>query len=94
MNYPKPQTYRSKKYLSYIRSLACVICDSPGAHAHHTVTGGKGLKGSDFKTVPLCIHHHIEVHGTGKDTFQEKYNIDFKDIIIKNLEDYIMGINE
>lgn len=54
---------RDEKYLSYIRTMPCVLCGTPhNIHAHHTETGGTGIKGSDMSAVPLCGRCHDEVH--------------------------------
>ena len=51
-----------------------------------------GLKGSDYRAIPLCSGlqgHHRMCHDIGKKTFYEKYNIDVQEEIIKNLEGYL-----
>ena len=64
---------RSDTYLAYIRTLGCIICDMP-AEPHHIDTGGIGMKGSDYLTVPLCRRHHDEA-GQNKVNFERWYGI-------------------
>ena len=62
---PKPKTFRSKKYLAFIRSKPCCVCAAhPPSQAHHeSITGrGMGIKCSDIETVPLCATCHGECH--------------------------------
>jgi len=86
MQYPKQKREQDKKYLEYIRSLPCVVCDMPG-EPHHVVS--RKAYGSDYKAIPLSREYHSECHSIGKNTFQERYNLDFNEIIIKNLIGYI-----
>ena len=54
---------RDNNYLEFIRTLPCLMCGDPhNIHAHHTKTGGMGIKASDYTAVPLCPHCHNEVH--------------------------------
>lgn len=84
----KSPPYRSEKYKKFIREQPCMICGIP-SEPHHTEKAGTGLKGSDYATVNLCTIHHQELHQNGRDTFQHKYRIDFKDIIIRLLSMYV-----
>jgi len=77
MEAQKVKIPRSEEYLNWIRAKKCIVCFGSPSHAHHTETGGTGLKGSDYSAVPLCRLHHREVHDMGKVTFQEEYEIDF-----------------
>lgn len=75
------------------RTLACVVCwrphDSPvrsiawfdrrrpnRSDPHHIVSRGAG--GTDRDCVPLCRHHHDEIHRIGRDTFQERHGVDLR----------------
>ena len=83
---------RSKKYLDHIKKQACTVrgeCVGDIA-AHHMETGGKGIKCSDFKTLPLCMRHHAELHSTGRRSFVRKYDIDEYFEQAKHLENYIL----
>lgn len=57
--------YRSEKYLAYIRSLPCCVCDRPDTQAHHTEAGGVAMKGSDLSCIPLCPICHAKAHAEG-----------------------------
>ena len=51
----KPSTPRNKKYLAWIRTLPCCLCGRPqDVQAHHSESGGMGIKGSDYSALPLC----------------------------------------
>ena len=86
------KTYRSKKYLAFVRTLPCTVpiamCQGPVA-AHHTETGGVGMKGPDLSCVPLCALHHQEIHSQGRITFQEKHSLDIQLSNLKVLRQYI-----
>jgi len=87
---------KDNHYLTYIRSQPCLITGRTPSTPHHTVTKGAG--GSDYLTVPLTEPYHTDlnqgVHGIGRETFQERHNIDFKDEIIRLLIGYIRGNHE
>lgn len=66
----KQKTPRDKKYLKFVKKYPCCACGwRPNnhllVHAHHTETGGMGIKGSDYSAVPLCFICHDKVHKTG-----------------------------
>ena len=71
---------RDSKYISWIKANPCIICGYPFSDPHHSSTGGKGTKASDYTCLPLCHKHHQEIHQIGKQTFQAKYNINFKEV--------------
>jgi len=76
--YPKAIREVDKKHLSRIRKLPCIVKNSEcfgSIVAHHTDSVGSG--GSDLDAVPICVGHHTELHFIGRDTFQEKYGINF-----------------
>jgi hypothetical protein len=63
---------RDEEHLALIRQCPCLLCEASPArtpiHAHHLrCLGRKGLgqKVSDYHTVPLCWHHHDEIHRVG-----------------------------
>lgn len=81
LKFQKQKPDRDNKYLSWIRSLPCLICRLPApSQSHHSSTGGKGTKASDYTCLPLCHMHHQLVHIWGKQTFQKEFNIDFKSV--------------
>lgn len=65
----KVKPARDKKYLAFIRSLPCLVCQRPGpSDPHHEQEKGHGTmagKCSDYRTVPLCHTHHRERHDKG-----------------------------
>ncbi len=86
------KTPRDEDYLDYIRGLPCTVCKQP-SEPHHTGGGGMGLKGADYRTIPLCgglQGHHRQCHDIGKKTFYVKHNIDVQEEIIRNLERYLV----
>lgn len=76
---PKPQTLRAPKYLAFIRRQGCCICQRP-AEAHHTETGGVGMRGSDLSCIPLCRAHHMEYHDKGRRSWQVLHNATLAEI--------------
>ena len=66
MDFSKPVKWRSKEYLSFIRSLPCCVCGlMPGGIAHHeSVLGEKGIgtKPGDEQSLPICPRDHTLYH--------------------------------
>ena len=60
----KLKTFRDAKYLKWLRNQPCVVCQNPDTEAHHTTTGGMGIKGADDRAIPLCHYHHHDLHKT------------------------------
>lgn len=62
----KPKVDRDLSYRSWVSTLPCLLCGTPGPnHAHHTASHGMAIKGSDYSCIPLCPKHHTEIHNTG-----------------------------
>jgi len=59
---PKHKTFRSKKYLDFIRGKPCCNCYRPAPSDPHHVrfdgNGGTSLKPPDTCTIPLCRECH------------------------------------
>lgn len=57
----KIKPYRSEKYLAFVRSHPCVICNKK-AEAHHVRRlywgAGTSIKPHDYVTIPLCPGCH------------------------------------
>jgi hypothetical protein len=88
VEYPKPKTFRSKKYLDFIRSKPCFVCGKPGpSDPHHENFGfcGSGMKAPDTYTVPLCREHHSVRHSEGGRIFPQEVEW----AVIKYLTEYI-----
>lgn len=65
MKKPKLQRWESEKYLSWVKSQPCCICNSIAHDAHHLIghgQGGMGTKAHDLFTIPLCRVHHDALH--------------------------------
>lgn len=66
---PKPKTFRSPKYLAWLRTQPCAWCGRPApSEAAHMGGGGKGIKGPDNLAIPLCggpngCHAYSHRHG-------------------------------
>jgi hypothetical protein len=61
-----PDRLRSSPYLRHIRSKPCLVCGDK-AEAHHlnfAQPRAMGKKNGDQWTVPLCHHHHMEMHNS------------------------------
>ena len=76
---------KSPKYLNFIRSLPCVICNDPtttdAAHVRCIASCGVGLKPPDEGfTLPLCGAHHREQHSRGERLWWDSKNLDPKEI--------------
>lgn len=72
----KPSRVIDERYLDYVRTLPCLLCQGIPSEAHHIQSRGAG--GSDRGTVPLCRRHHQQVHRQGKTKVAEQYgNIDW-----------------
>ena len=71
---PQQPRIRCEKFLTWVRTHPCCVCDSSGpSEAHHVYTGGMGLKTHDFHTIPLCTQHHREWHDRGQETFMKNH---------------------
>lgn len=81
MKCPKLFTYRSKKYLEWIRGKPCEVCGGK-AEAHHVRRlrwgAGTSTKPHDYVCVSRCREHHNPEY---------EYQIEFE--IIDNLMAYI-----
>ena len=72
--FPKPKTYRSERYLDFVREHTCLMCGAPSnclkkpennIAAHHESLGMnyQGGKPPDTHAVPLCHRCHQKRHG-------------------------------
>lgn len=95
--FPKPKRYENEEYKEFIRNRACCVprCNRKNrlgpnrgkVDPHHTKSKGSG--GSDLTCVPACDFHHTESHTIGQVTFQKKYGVDFKEVQISCLQQFI-----
>lgn len=96
MNF-KQKTYRSEKMLQFTREQACGICGASPCDPHHVKGkcgsgGGMGIKPHDYRVVPLCHFHHMELHDKGGSTFCARHNYSFEQARMKNLVAYLMKL--
>lgn len=59
----KEARWRSPKYLAWVRTLPCCVCNATGGVAAHHLTGmynasGMGLKAPDSLAMPACDPHN------------------------------------
>ncbi len=71
MKFPKSRTFRSRKFLDFVRSLECFCCGAPPpSEASHYggkgKSGGMGLKADDLFTAPMCRACHQHWHDSGR----------------------------
>src|SRR3990167_6612166 len=92
--FPKPTRVELPDYLAFVRLHHCVIKGCwKKSQASHVVFDGQGKEGSkvdDTQTVPKCDGHHREYHRVGRDRFEAKYGLNFYQIIINLLTEYIV----
>jgi hypothetical protein len=92
----KSKRYKNEAYKEYVKQQPCcvtgmmIVNEATGiteSDPHHTESKGSG--GSDLSCVPLLHELHQESHSIGQDTFQEKYNVNFKEVRLRLLEKWI-----
>ena len=78
MNEKMAAAYHSVERIQWVRRLACVVpgCETRPAENHHTRAGGMGMKAHYSTIVPLCHHHHQQLHTIGVLTFERRYGLD------------------
>lgn len=81
----KQKTPRNKKYLDWIKTIPCCICLKPPLSDPHHVNedgkGGKGIKCSDYRAIPLCHKCHVDIHQLGKRSFAVEHAANYEDLI-------------
>ena len=86
----KKTTYRSKGYMDFTRQQDSPISKKSPCDPHHIITGGMGIKNTDLCCIPLDhLSEHVEIDALGDESFQKKYNVNFRDILIVNLMRYV-----
>lgn len=73
VGFPKPVTFRSKRWLQAVSALDCVICGKhgPSQSAHVNEDKGMGIKTHDCWTAALCPECHSRIDH-GKDMTREE----------------------
>jgi len=63
---------RDRLYLAWLRQLPCMVCGDmwQTREAAHGPVNGMSQKGPDDEAVPLCAHHHREMHVRGWPAFE------------------------
>ena len=85
----------SPAYLSWIRTLPCLVqdrnwfCWGP-IDPHHVGHNGHG-RDNDYNAVPLCRRHHDLAHDLGRQPFEERFNLSFA-AAIQGLNDEWPGV--
>jgi len=87
---PKIQPYRNKKYLDWVALQPSVISGKPADEGHHIKGHGYGgsVKPSDVFTFPLTREEHTEFHNIGWCSWEDKYNVDQRDLVLQTIEKY------
>ena len=78
MSLDKHPRIESRKYLDWVATLPCADCKVADGTvvAHHLkgiyspLSGGAGVKASDYFTMPLCYKHHTAIHNGDKDLLE------------------------
>jgi hypothetical protein len=97
---------RDENYLSFIRSLPCLVCGRPGCDPHHQPEAGHGatgIKTDDYRALPLCsgIDGHHNGNGTAVQpgsfhgmswAFYRRYGIDVEEVIAGLVAGYFFGV--
>lgn len=96
MELSKHTAHRNAKYLSWLRKRPCVVSGEKAQCAHHIrlgTNGGCSLKPSDYFCVPLLHKYHTTgpdaLHIIGEETFLRLFNLNYKEIFVKQLRDYL-----
>ena len=87
--YQKNKTWRSKKYLDYIRKQPCVVCGHTSTQAHHVKTVGSG--GGDEWAIPLCVPCHQTIHLVGRDTFFRRLKVNIQQELFNMVAGYLIN---
>ncbi len=81
-----------------MRKQGCIITGLTECDLHHLkgikYGTGTGLKATDDYCLGLTREYHSELHNTGIDTFQEKYNIDLEQELIELHSQFIKVMKE
>lgn len=92
LKFPKAVPDRDKAYLKFVRSQVCAAysneCEGV-TEAAHLGTTGRGMKTSDYLTVPLCTRHHGLSHSVGISTFQANEGVNLWEVAARLLVRWI-----
>lgn len=67
---------KCRHHLERVAGLPCCVCGAQGVQVHHII--GRGVRGlsqksSDWFGVPLCCHHHSELHRDGWREWEQRH---------------------
>nr|WP_299241430.1 hypothetical protein [uncultured Halomonas sp.] len=66
MMFPKTKPFRSRRYLNWVASQPCAMCQAPADEAHHLIGiggySGMGTKAPDDLSIPACRSCHEHIH--------------------------------
>lgn len=78
---------RSKKYMAFIHTFACLVCGLALVEFAHTGPHGLSQKSSDFSGIALCAEHHrtgrYAIEKIGSVRFAEVYGLDLRAKILE-----------
>lgn len=79
---------RDPIYLDFIRTRVCSFCPSLQVEPHHAIrhflgigSGGVGVKGSDYLSLPVCRNCHTRIHSS----YVRPERIELLELIVRNL---------
>jgi hypothetical protein len=82
---PKHRRFRSRVHLAHVGEQSCCVpgCGAWPVEVHHLLMGpepkGRGIKASDYWTVPLCHAHHLGQdsphHHGNEDQWAESHHV-------------------
>lgn len=91
----KRRSYRSPRYMEFIRSLPCVVTGMENGYtdivAHHVRMGagaGVGQKPSDYWCLPLDAKEHTKLHQVGEARYWQGHGVNPHELIAMNLVVY------
>lgn len=69
----KHKTWRSEKYLAWVRTQPSVVSGQEGTEPHHIKGHGMGgsVKAPDYMTIPLTREEHTNGHAIGWKTWEK-----------------------
>lgn len=83
------KTWRSRRYLAWVRAQACAISrTSPAGDAHHIKGHGFGgtTKSCDLLAIPLTREEHTRLHQIGWRQWEEQHHVDQRTLALRLLE--------
>ena len=89
LKFAKPQVETNPAYIEWIKTLCCCVTGSRASSVmsidpHHVPLKGHGKKGGktdDTRAIPLRHDKHVETHNMGRESFAEKYGLNYELLI-------------